>query len=328
MVAAAGEEGALAPAKAWAMLGCGSSSLGAVRRARALRHGAGPRAVSEEPGVSDGTRARAHPQLSATPPSPRTRLLVGSPVRLPHATGRRTSPRPVGGEASPDPSLTPGGSGTARARGFSLPENPFGDDHLIRPTDPPLEVSGMVNLALDARGNLMRLRAVPPQVEGRAVAGRRPRRTGSRSSPRPVWTSRVFRRRRRAGCRASPSTRARTGTAPTPRARTCRSTLTGRGLARQAGLLRGPRSLEPARQRMQEQAAGGRARSLHNYGFALRLHPLGRRRVLLARRNLRLGRGDRRGAIRIAIFVFSGVVPLLDLLGSPRADVRTRAGCS
>jgi hypothetical protein len=45
-----------------------------------------------------------------------------------------------------------------------VPEN-HESDPTIRANDPPMEVSGMVTIAMDARGNLERLWAVPPQVE-------------------------------------------------------------------------------------------------------------------------------------------------------------------
>ena len=116
----------------------------------------------------------------------------------------------------------------------------------------------MVNVALDARGNLMRLRAVA--AAGRdAGCVRAARPTGSRSLPRRASTRRDSRRRRRDGCRASRSTRARTGTAPTPRTRTCRST--SRRPPGAAG--RSPsRSSVPGAvpERMQVAGAGGRAR--------------------------------------------------------------------
>ena len=62
--------------------------------------------------------------------------------------------------------------------------------------DPPLEISGMVSLALDARGNLVRFRAVPPQID--AVEGDRRRlRLGRRSFARPGST-------RSASCLSAP----------------------------------------------------------------------------------------------------------------------------
>jgi serine/threonine-protein kinase len=48
---------------------------------------------------------------------------------------------------------------------FLIPENPYSETTTIRATDPPMEISGMVTLAMDARGKLERLRVVPPQVE-------------------------------------------------------------------------------------------------------------------------------------------------------------------
>jgi serine/threonine-protein kinase len=42
---------------------------------------------------------------------------------------------------------------------------PVNGDGFVRDDDPPLEISGMIRLALDARGNLVRFRAVPPQID-------------------------------------------------------------------------------------------------------------------------------------------------------------------
>ena len=60
-------------------------------------------------------------------------------------------------------------------------------------------------------------------------------------------------------------------------------------------------------ERMQEQAqAAGLV--ISNYGCLVFILSAWAAALFMARRNLRLGRGDRRGAIRIATFVFSGVV--------------------
>src|SRR6185503_5659334 len=48
---------------------------------------------------------------------------------------------------------------------FLVPENSLSETTPVRPSDPPMEVSGMVSVAMDARGNLERLRAVPRQLE-------------------------------------------------------------------------------------------------------------------------------------------------------------------
>ena len=201
---------------------------------------------------------------------------------------------------------------------FLVPENPFGDP-AIRPTDPPLEVSGMVNLALDARGNLMRLRAVPPQVEGPGRVRESARRAGLEAAFRrggsglraffavaaALAAERALRHARGLGrrLRLEPER-------ADPRG--------GRGVARQAGLLRGPRALEPSRAHAGA-GAGGRARDQQLRGS--RLHPLGLGGRALhgpsepaagprrparrdSHRDLRLQRGR----------------PLLDLLGSPRAE--------
>ena len=53
---------------------------------------------------------------------------------------------------------------------------PLNGGQFVRLEDPPFEVSGMVTIALDARGNLMSLRVEPPQVTrpAEAASGAKP----------------------------------------------------------------------------------------------------------------------------------------------------------
>ena len=165
----------------------------------------------------------------------------------------------------------------------------------------------MVNLALDARGNLMRLRAVPPQVETKGASAEPPTAPDWKllfaAAGLDLWRL----RRRRAGCRASPSTRVRTGMArrlePNVPIHVAAAAWRGRPVSFE---VLGPWNL-PERMQEQAQAAG---LVLSNYGvlFFILAGVDMVREIFLARRNLRLGRGDRRGAIRIATFVFSAIV--------------------
>ena len=189
---------------------------------------------------------------------------------------------------------------------FLVPENPFGEPP-IRPTDPPLEVSGMVNLALDARGNLMRLRAVPPQVEGKGA---------SQESPTPPDWKPLFAAAGLDFARFSPSaprwlpsepfdSRAdwdgAYASSPDVPIHVAAASWRGRPVSFE---VLGPWSL-PERMQEKAQAAG---LVLGDYVALVFILSSWAAALFVARRNLRLGRGDRRGAIRIATFVFSATV--------------------
>ena len=182
-----------------------------------------------------------------------------------------------------------------------VPENPYSETTTIRPNDPPMEISGMVSIAMDARGNLERLRAVPPQVETQGALGGAAgleaafRRRGARR--RAVLTV-----RRRGGCRRSRSMRARTGmdriaTRPDMPIHVAAASWQGRPVS-----VRGDLSLERS-------GAGDRDVAVlavfGDIAFVIYIGGAWIAGIVLARRNLRLGRGDRRGALRVAAFVFA-----------------------
>jgi predicted Ser/Thr protein kinase len=300
MVAAAGEEGALAPAKAWAMLAgtlaVFAGVLGLARltmdqnlapfpkspefleeRARELIRSFG---YTSDPADQASWWERQSDYLSyraAHEPSTRWWRSLARTEPHPWWFWHRQSPR------------------------FLVPENPFAAP-VIRPTDPPLEVSGMVNLAMDARGNLMRLRAVPPEVDKAggpaaapdwqplfAAAGLDLARFAP-SAPRWLPSEPFDARADWDGAYAS-----------SPGVPIHVTAASWRGKPVSFEVL-GPWSL-PRRMQEQPQSAG---LVVSNYGFLFFILAAWIAAVFLARRNLRLGRGDRRGAFRIATFVFSG----------------------
>jgi hypothetical protein len=161
----------------------------------------------------------------------------------------------------------------------------------------------MVNLAMDARGNLMSLRAVPPQIEP-AGAPARP--------PEPNWLP-LF-----AAAGLDPAR-----FAPSPPKRLPREPFDSRSdwegsyasdpnvpIHVTAASYRGkPVSFEvlgpwdlPSRMQEAPEASGLTARNVAIVSLALSVLGGG---LLVARRNLRLGRGDRRGAMRVSAFVLA-----------------------
>ncbi len=167
--------------------------------------------------------------------------------------------------------------------------------------DPPLDVSGMTLVLLTPRGHLVQLVVVPAQVEQAADAAPVPdwaplfSAAGldqSKWTPTPsTWTPPVY-----ADARA-----AWTGTLPERPGMPVRieaAAYRGKPVSFQ---LIGPMS-RPERAQEYKPTAG--ERTLQAAGIVLVLLLLTGSAVL-ARRNLRLGRGDRRGAFRLATVVFA-----------------------
>jgi serine/threonine-protein kinase len=166
--------------------------------------------------------------------------------------------------------------------------------------DPPLDVSGMTLLRLNPRGRLTQLIAVPPQVEKPA---------GAPSSPdwavlfaaagldpskwppsQPIWAPPVN----------SDSRAAWTGSlAERPHVAMRIEAAASRGKPVYFELI-GPWT-RPERMQPYEPTAGERAFLAI---FIVLLISVLVASAMLARRNLRLGRGDRRGAFRLAAFAF------------------------
>jgi eukaryotic-like serine/threonine-protein kinase len=307
MVAAAGEEGALSPARAWAELGSVFVLLVVVSlmswfakddglapfpkspdvleyRARELVKSFG---YSDEPADDAFWWDRQYQYLkyrAAHLPSPRNYRELAHAQPHPWWFWYRQSPR----------FLVPQGSGQTLAMNSGEP---------LGPTDPPVEVSGMVNLAMDARGNLMNLRAVPPQVEP----------AGSSAPPHePDWRPLLA----AAGldsARLSPSSPRRLPREPfdfradwegfyasDPNVPIHVSAASYRGKPVSFEVF-GPWEL-PSRMQEAPEASGSVARNAAIVITALSVLVAG---VLVARRNLRLGRGDRLGAMRVSAFLLT-----------------------
>jgi serine/threonine-protein kinase len=170
----------------------------------------------------------------------------------------------------------------------------------VSPKDPPQDVSGMVNLEMDPLGRLLSFTAVPPQVD-----------QSSGALPPPDWTP-LF-----AAAGLDPARFTPTEPKWTPLAAfDARAAWTGAypeqpeiALRIEAAAYRGKpvyfQLIEPWNKpgRMQANQLNKEDRVfLVAFGLFLAIL-LGA--VLLARYNIRQGRGDRRGAFRLAFFVFA-----------------------
>ncbi len=171
MVAAAGEEGTLAAGTAWALLGSALVLLVAVLLISGLSRDIalappersrdslidGARDVAARLGASEGVAdssgsfVRDYPYLfwMARNAPPGWARQLSTSWWTPEVFSYRQSPRPL---------------------------VPLSIEGIVRPDDPPMNVSGMVSLVLDTRGHLRRLVAVPQQL-----------RSGAASPASPAW---------------------------------------------------------------------------------------------------------------------------------------------
>ena len=180
----------------------------------------------------------------------------------------------------------------------------FHDDRLtpdmVEPGDPPLDTGGMVDIKLDAQGHLTDFEAMPPELQtplkgAPAVPDWSPLfsaaglDSSALQSTQPLWT-----------WQATSDVRAAwTGTWPG----------TSRPLRVEAAALRGkPIAFrligpwtKPSRDAWAEASPSENIALIMIVGLGLVICIVP---PLFARRNLRQGRGDRRGAARLAVFVF------------------------
>src|SRR5262249_5666675 len=304
LVAAAREGGALSPGKAWAMLGATFVALaGLLGLARfSMDQGLAPFPKSPE-FLEERARELVRSFGYAAEPADEASWWERQQDYLSYRAAHERSTKWWPSLARTEPH--PWWFWHRQSPRFLVPPTPFAfPDTPIRPPDPPLEVSGMVNLVLDARGNLMRLRAVPPQVE-----------TPGSAAPAPDWKP-LFAaagldlgRFQPSGPRWLPhepfDARADWdgAYASSPNVPIHVSAAAWRGRPVSFEVLE-PWSV-PERMPEQPQAAGF---VLSYYAFLFFILSANIAALLLARRNLRLGRGDRRGAFRFAAFVFAAAV--------------------
>jgi len=191
------------------------------------------------------------------------------------------------------------GSPRPLAAGNIFSETPI--PGVVGTNDPPLDMSGMTLVRLNPRGRLTQLIAVPPQVEKPAGAASSPDWAPLFSAAgldpskwpptQPLWTPPVY----------SDGRAAWTGSlAERPNIPIRIEAAAYRGKPVYFELI-GPWT-RPERMRPYEPTVGEKAGLVFPIVLTLSVLVAG---VMLARRNLRLGRGDRRGAIRLAGVVFA-----------------------
>ncbi len=296
MIAAAGEQGALAPAKAWTLLG---ATLALVAGVVILARYATDQGVAPFPKSPDALEDRAREVVQSlgytTPPADSATWWVRQYGYLTYRAASIPSTRNLRELASAQP----------HPWWFSYRQSPrdlvpLAVEARVGSNDPAFEVSGTVLVELDARGNLVRFRAAPPQVEPPgsapapdwkplfAAAGLDPARFTA-SMPRWLPSEPFDAREDWDGAYAS-----------TPNVPIHVSAAARRGRPVSFEII-GPWS-RPERMQAAPRAAGIIARDAAILFVILSIMVAG---ALVARRNLRMGRGDRRGAFRVAAFMFA-----------------------
>ena len=295
MVAAAGEEGALSRGKAWALfgtvllllaLGLAARPFGSdlelapfpkspdalEDRARGIARNAG----YDAPYADSAYRwRRQYDHLlyrAAHIPSPQRVRELATAEPHPWVFWYRQSPRDL------------------------FPAN---TDQAVREDDPPLIVSGMVRVGLDARGNLMSFAAVPPQLD---KAG------GSWPEFQPDSLFREagldMKRFRRSDTAWNPQSFAdwradwdgSYESSPDVPIHVSAAAYHGKPVAFD---VLGPWN-KPLRMQERQESAGLTASRLAFVAMVLGVLVVA---LIFARRNLRLGRGDRRGAFRVSVYM-------------------------
>ena len=183
----------------------------------------------------------------------------------------------------------------AAQRSFTT-EFPGGD---VSANDPPLDVSGMATVWLDPRGRLLKLEAVPPQVEEAAAPASAPNWSllfseadldlAKWTASEPRWTPRAYSDFRAAWVGSLPER-------PDVPMRIEAAVYRGKPVYFE---LVGPWT-RAERMNPYQLTRGEKVSAAILIVLLIAVLVGG---VLLARRNLRLGRGDRRGASRLALFI-------------------------
>jgi serine/threonine-protein kinase len=297
MIAAAGEEGALSPAKAWTLFG---ATLVLVAASLGLSRFTMDQGLAPFPKSPDALQDRARELIQsfgyADEPVDTASWWERRNAYLAYRAAHEPSTQWWSSLAGSD--LHPWAFWHRQSPRLLTPENPHGDPP-IRLNDPPMEVSGMVSVAMDARGNLLRLRAVPPQTESPVAS----------ASP-PDWKP-LFAAAGLDDARFSPSTPRWSPDEPFDARMDWDGSIASQpdlpihvSAAAWHGRPVSFMVLWPwsAPEREVETAPAG---GFGDTVVAIYIAAAWIAGLVLARRNLRLGRGDRRGALRVASFVFA-----------------------
>jgi serine/threonine-protein kinase len=172
MVAAAGEEGALAPGRAWALLGAVSVTVLIVLLLTPFSTDLGLAPLPKSPDALFDRASTVAQKLGYAPTAADTAFWWDRQYDLlRYRADHIPSPKRVRELATVEPHPW-----WFWYRQSPRPMVATNIDQVVRRDNPPLEISGMVGLAVDARGNLVRFRAVPPQID-----------ESKGSSPAPDW---------------------------------------------------------------------------------------------------------------------------------------------
>ena len=290
MVAAAGPKGALHPGQAWALLG--AILIGAL--AIATQAHVVTVAPSDIPKPPEVLAERARNILASVGADG-----VAGDSAFWFAVGASRASSPAG-DSPPAGTTLPGAEGTKVTFVYRqsprrlVPQNVF---HLVTDDDPPSDIPGMATLALDPQGRLVRFTRVVPQgpaglaanaatVNWAAVFGEAGLDEREFVAAEPDHTPRVPHDTRLAWTRTSTVTDPLHITA---------ATLDGNVVQFDATIGGGP--ADTPRDAM---SAGSPAGEAILWSAIVSIFAGG---AVLARYNLRLGQGDRRGAMRLSTFV-------------------------
>jgi Protein kinase domain/zinc-ribbon domain len=307
MVAAAGEQGALSAGRAWTLFGGVLAILLAIP---ALAPYATDLGLAPLPKTSEALEDRARELVQKfgyrDRPADTASWWSRQYAQLRYRADHLPSPARVRdlGAIEPHPWWF-------HYRQSPRPMVPMNGGDLVSSLDPPLEISGMVNITLDARGKLVRVLAVPPEID-----------ESKGPWPDPDWEV-LFGEAGLERRRFTPSGPKRLSPMPFDARAEWDGSFAGHPdvpIHVTAASYRGKpvyfAVLGPWERptRMQEAPRGvGQIVSLATFVTLILSLLFGA--LVLARRNVRLGRGDRRGAFRLAAFLL--VVSMLGwLLGA------------
>ena len=293
MVAAAGEEGALSPVKAGVLFAATVVLVGAVLGLgrRATDQGLAPFPKSPEV-LADRARELAKNLGYTAEPADSAWWWERQSDYLSYRAARERSPSWWRSLATTEPH--PWLFWYRESPGFLVPVATMGGT-AVGPNDPPMETPGMLRLAMDARGNLARLLAVPSRDEPSGEAASTP-------DWRPLLAA--------AGldpARLAPAAPSQFPPEPFDARADWEGTYASNPDARlhvAAAALRGKPVWFEVRgpwTRPETPVSGG-------FAFLIFIIATWVGGIFLARRNLRLGSGDRRGAFRVAAFTFGTAV--------------------